>query len=336
MLFVFHSCWICWNSTPVSKSTIKPAIRWRTATWCSSIMTASRHSRRQPLSNTLNWGGLRWPMWPASIRAKLYRSILKASGMNFSFKFSIRVNVICFGNFSTTVLQDVAAYLKLLPPPDNSDNDEKDKEFLMELLVTVAVCVIHVKVKLIRWFFITDFPSRKTRFTTGGVEWNAVVPDRGHHLEREHRADGILFRRRMSRLAQAQFAVPYATRLPVAELQPVSTRVDLWNSTRHRGLGLPHETLEGRRRWCSVWRMGSNGSAHHSFLRRRGWKTKHWRETTFTRSSWRFRHPWCPKWCQVRVGKFAQTWCMLPDYRSAAWSAWNPFQLQVYFAILFF
>ena len=73
-------------------------------------------------------------------------------------------------NFSTTVLQDVAAYLKLLPPPDNSDNDEKDKEFLMELLVTVAVCVIHVKVKLIRWFFITDFPSRKTRFTTGGVE----------------------------------------------------------------------------------------------------------------------------------------------------------------------
>ena len=26
---------------------------------------------------------------------------------------------------------------------------------------------------------------------------------------------------------------------------------------------------------------------------------------------------------------------MLPDYRSAAWSAWNPFQLQVYFAIPF-
>ena len=45
----------------------------------------------------------------------------------------------CFiGHFSsTTVLQDVAAYLKLLPPPDNSDKDEKDKQFLMELLVTI-------------------------------------------------------------------------------------------------------------------------------------------------------------------------------------------------------
>lgn len=39
-------------------------------------------------------------------------------------------------NSSTTVLQDVAAYLKLLPPPDNSDKDEKDKQFLMELLVS--------------------------------------------------------------------------------------------------------------------------------------------------------------------------------------------------------
>lgn len=37
--------------------------------------------------------------------------------------------------YSTTVLQDVAAYLKLLPPPDNSDNDIKDKNLLMELLV---------------------------------------------------------------------------------------------------------------------------------------------------------------------------------------------------------
>lgn len=39
--------------------------------------------------------------------------------------------------FSTTVLQDVAAYLKLLPPPDNSDKDIKDKQFLMELLVII-------------------------------------------------------------------------------------------------------------------------------------------------------------------------------------------------------
>ncbi|KAI9551525.1 hypothetical protein GHT06_021858 [Daphnia sinensis] len=41
-----------------------------------------------------------------------------------------------FDGLSTTVLQDVAAYLKLLPPPDNSDKDEKDKQFLMELLIS--------------------------------------------------------------------------------------------------------------------------------------------------------------------------------------------------------
>lgn len=35
---------------------------------------------------------------------------------------------------STTVLQDIASYLKLLPPP--GENDEKDEEFLMELLVS--------------------------------------------------------------------------------------------------------------------------------------------------------------------------------------------------------
>ena len=37
---------------------------------------------------------------------------------------------------STTVLQEIAAYLKLLPPPGQAPStDENDKEFLLELLV---------------------------------------------------------------------------------------------------------------------------------------------------------------------------------------------------------
>ena len=36
----------------------------------------------------------------------------------------------------TTVLQDIAAYLKLLPPPGQSEGtDVTDKQFLLELLV---------------------------------------------------------------------------------------------------------------------------------------------------------------------------------------------------------
>lgn len=46
------------------------------------------------------------------------------------------MNRLLFVFDSTTVLQEIAAYLKLLPPPGQSPStDEKDKEFLLELLV---------------------------------------------------------------------------------------------------------------------------------------------------------------------------------------------------------
>ena len=133
------SCWICWNSTLASRLMISRGIHCRTVTWRSCTTTVLLPYRRLLSSNFLIWDVLSWPTLPALRLVMLSWSIFKILSIGNQFLLSTNTNDInplfILFSFSTTVLQDVAAYLKLLPPPDNSANDEKDKQFLLELLV---------------------------------------------------------------------------------------------------------------------------------------------------------------------------------------------------------